>query len=186
MSKNNTVMKAKMWMLSGFAVLVLSLVTCHKAFGYDDTGISPYQIQLRQSYIDSHNRYLEDKEQDELLEEAAYKLRSLSQCAVYRMLQGQRADNVRLRDHRMKQGVKLLDHFLLYSMALEDVVGIENFDADMMVEGLEGNSKTIGASMATLFEPDIDPETLRNVDAVCMDADSLAEGREWNIRKNEG
>ncbi len=186
MSKNDSIMKAKCWMLGGFAVLVLSLVTCHNAFGYDDTGITPYQIQLRQSYTDSHNRYLEDKEQEELLEEAAYKLRSLSQCAVYRMLQGIRADNVRLRDHRTKQGVKLLDHFLLYSMALEDVVGIDNFDADMVVEGLEGNSRKIAESMATLFEPDINPETLQNVDATCMNADSLAEGREWNILKNEG
>jgi hypothetical protein len=29
MSKNNTVMKAKLWMLSVFAVLVMLLITCH-------------------------------------------------------------------------------------------------------------------------------------------------------------
>ena len=181
MSKNDSIMKAKCWMLAGFAVLVLSLVTCHTAFAYNDTGISDDQIKLRQSYFESFNRMLDDKEPDEVLEEAAYKLRTLSQCAVYRLLQGQRADNVRLSDFRTTQGAKLLNHFLLYSQALEDVVGIAEFNADEMITALEANSTNLGASMATLFETDIDPETLRNVDGTCMNADSLIEGREWNV-----
>jgi hypothetical protein len=184
MSKNPTVMKAKMWMLSVFAVIVILVATCHTAFAYDDQGISANEILLRQSYIDSNNHALDNKEKDELAEEGAYKLVVFSNCAVYRIMQAQAADNIPLREHRMKQGNKLLNHFVMYAMSLEDVLGVETIDADLKSEEVEREASVISNSLRVLFANDLSKELVerkRNMDNVCMDIDSLVEGREWNV-----
>lgn len=191
MSKNDSVMTAKCWMLAGFAVFVLSLVTCHQAFAYSpNITITPFEIEIRQSYVRTIIRLQEDKEGDELYEDLEYRMAVLSQCGAYRIYQAGQADTEELNIFRFTQGAKLVTHFILLAMAIEDTLGIEHADVDFLNSGISGATMQLVAQFTTMLSennPNITSkqraETRQNMDSTCLNRDARVEGREWDLTK---
>jgi len=184
MSKDSSIMKAKMWMLIGFATIVLVVMSCHTVFAQDvEIVLTPEQNKIYLSYAATLERLSEDLEDDELAKDTETKTSILLQCSAFRVYEARatHAENLALSHHRAMQAAKLLDHYVMYDLAWQ----IRNDQVPDPIQMTQDTSTNIialvGQFTSMLADETTAAEINQNLSNVCNEQSAKVEGREHNL-----